>query len=84
MSHAIIAGREIENVDPNRILSNKIVNEQKTTFGDVSEWLYRGINSMINVKNSTTAKKKLSYWISLLVKYNQCSNVEGSKFGIGF
>lgn len=39
MSHAIIAGSEIENVDPNRRLSNKMVNEQKITFGDVSEWL---------------------------------------------
>lgn len=37
MNQAISAGSEIENVDPNRRLSNKMVNEQKITFGEVSE-----------------------------------------------
>lgn len=53
----MIAGREIENVDPNKILTKKMVNEQKVTFGDVSEWLYRGKNSMTKAKNSTTTTK---------------------------
>lgn len=39
ISHAIMAGREMESVDPNKMLSTKIVAEQKTTFGAVSEWL---------------------------------------------
>lgn len=39
MSHAMIAGSEIENVDPKRRLSKRIVVEQNTTFGEVSEWL---------------------------------------------
>lgn len=57
MIHAMIAGREIENVLPNRILIKKIVAEQKSTFGEVSEWLYRGKNSMTKVKKNTTGNK---------------------------
>lgn len=56
---AIIAGREIENVDPSRRLSNKTVVEQKMTLGDVSEWLYRGKNSKTKV-NINTARKKMT------------------------
>lgn len=39
MSHAMIAGIEIEHVDPSKTLSRNIVNEQNKTVGDVSEWL---------------------------------------------
>lgn len=54
MSHAMMAGMEIENVDPSRTLSRKIDNEQNTTLGDESEWVYLGRNSMIKVKTSNT------------------------------
>lgn len=39
MIHAMIAGNEIENVDPNKMLTKNTVDEQKITFGDFSEWL---------------------------------------------
>lgn len=55
MSHAVIAPIEIEHVDPNKTLSINIVIEQNKTVGDVSEWLYRGRNSMIKVKTNETA-----------------------------
>lgn len=54
MSHATIAGIEIEHVDPSKTLSIYIVNEQNMTVGDDSEWVYRGKNSMIKVKTSKT------------------------------
>lgn len=54
--HAIIAGNEIEIVDPNRMLCRNIADEHKITFGDTSEWLYRGTNNKINVKNATTER----------------------------
>lgn len=58
MIHAIIAGNEIENVDPNKMLTIKMVDAQNITFGEVSEWLYRGKNSITNVKKHTTEKNE--------------------------
>lgn len=58
MTHAMIAGIEIALVDSNKTLSINIVSEQNMTVGDVSEWLYRGKNSMIKVKTSRTDRKK--------------------------
>lgn len=57
MSHATIAGIEIENVDPSKTLSINIVNAQNTTVGDESECVYRGKNSMAKVKTNETAEK---------------------------
>lgn len=54
MSHARMAGIEIAHVDPSKILSTNIVNEQNTTVGDVSECVYLGKNSMAKVKTSET------------------------------
>lgn len=54
----MIAGIEIENVDPSKTLSINIVIEQNKAVGDVSEWLYRGRNSMVKVKTNETVEKE--------------------------
>lgn len=58
MTQAISAGKEIESVDPIKMLWMKIVIEQKTAFGDVFEWLYLGKNIMIRLKKVATVKNK--------------------------
>lgn len=54
----MIAGNETENVVPSNRLSNKTVAEQKITFGDVSECVYRGRNSMNKVNTKMTENSK--------------------------
>lgn len=61
MSHKVIAGSEVENIDPSRTLCNKTVTEQKMTFGEVSEWLYRGNSNKIKVKNNQTKSDERKY-----------------------
>lgn len=59
MIQAIIAGNETESVDASRMLSMKIVMQQNATFGDASEWVYRGKNAITPVTMITAINPNL-------------------------
>lgn len=54
MIQAKIAGHEYNSVDPSKMLSNRMVNEQNRADGDVFEFEYLGNMHMIKLNIKTT------------------------------
>lgn len=68
MIQAKIAGHEYNSVDPSKMLSNRMVNEQNSADGEVFEFEYLGNMHMIKLNIKTTEMQKEIYMNCLGIK----------------